>query len=160
MIGYLRTISNDEKIEADNDDSLYEDMIFDSLSLCTDDWWDQLWFIYHTWMQNNNITDVPNPSYQRLHPESFEVGYDVGYGKPHYLNPQQTKKVYDFLASVDNEQLVKHALTQEFKDLLHPQYWPEALQPDYDWIIDYMDSLKEYYKEASDSNLGMLQAIA
>ncbi len=159
MIGRLRIISNDEKIKADSNHSLYEDIVFDSLSLCTDNWWDQLWFIYYIWIQDNNITDMPNPSYQRFNGESFEVGSDVGYGKPQYLNPQQTKKIYEFLASIDNEQLVKYALTKKCNEMLYPHYWPEDLQSDYSWIINYMESLKEYYKKAVESEFGMLQAI-
>jgi hypothetical protein len=159
MIGRLRTLSREEKAEADKDSSLYEKMISDTLSISTDNWWDQLWFIYHIWMKNNNIADVPNPSCQRNKEKDYEVGDDLGYGKPLYLTPEQATKVYDFLATVDPEQLVQHALTQEFDDMLYPHDWPEEFQKGHDWILGYMNTLKEYYKKAVDASAGMLQAI-
>jgi hypothetical protein len=158
MIGRLRTISNSEKEKADKDYTLYEDMLFDSDSLNLNNWWDQLWFIYYVWMKKMNLSDVPNPSYQKNHEKEYETGPDMAYGKPHYLTPEETKRVYDFLASTDSRQLVEYALTQKHNDMLYPHDWPQDIYNGLD-PTGYMNSLNNYYKKAVDLNAGMLQVI-
>lgn len=162
MIGHLKMISEKEKLAADKKPELYEDMIYESETEELDDWWDQLSFIYYIWMKKNNIKDVPNPTFQREAGKKFEVGDDLGYGRPFYLTPIQTKEVYNFLSSVDSKELVEYAITQEAEDLVYPHDPQEEMDsdPDYiNWITKYMDRVTEYYKKAAEIGYGMLQAV-
>jgi hypothetical protein len=89
-----------------------------------------------------------------------EIGQeDVGYGPMRYLPEKELKEVYISIEKLTREDLYKKFNPEEMiKQEIHP-FYTSCTEEDFEYIWDYFQQLREFYKSAMNEGVSVLQYL-
>lgn len=80
-----------------------------------------------------------------------EVGPDAfGYGPARFFTPDVVQKIAEALEKIDMEEIREKFTEEQFKEADLYAYETGDFDEEMEMLIDYLDGLKEFYREASD----------
>jgi hypothetical protein len=87
-----------------------------------------------------------------------DEGQDLGYGPAHYIDMDQVKQLNKELDKITTDQLkLKYNGKEMMEAGIYPEVWDESESLDY--IMDYFQQLKEFYKAADKDNMAVITFI-
>ncbi|OGF66391.1 MAG: hypothetical protein A2Y62_12525 [Candidatus Fischerbacteria bacterium RBG_13_37_8] len=117
---------------------------------------DKTWHALHYLLSGNSEAD--ETPLGKLIMGGKEIGEDLGYGPAHYLTSDEVKKCSDALQKISSNE-IKHRFDPNTlqKADIYPNIWNEELTKEHlDYLLEYFDALKKYYKEAASQQNAML----
>ncbi len=161
MIGNLYRVSEKDLEEILKDSSILESKVYadegenleDLLDL--DKSWEAIFYLL-TGCSIAEIEDAQAPlSWSLFSGQIVDEEQDMGYGPAHYLRVDQVKQLDAELDKISIDELKGKYNGQEMNEAgIYPEVWDREESLDY--VTDYFEQLKEFYKIASEENKAVI----
>ena len=164
MIGNLYRVTSKELEEILKDSSLLEDKVYseesDSLNnlLDLDKSWEGIFFLL-TGYGIAEIDEAKAPlSWSVFGEQIIDEEQDMGYGPANYIDSSQVNELNKALDKISTESLAKKYDAKKMMELgIYPEVWEE--KESFDYLMDYFEQLKEFYKVAEKENNAVISFI-
>lgn len=161
MIGNLFRVTTEDLEEILKDSSLLEtkvyaensDTVTDLLDL--DKSWEAILYL----LTGHGVAEIedakPPLSWVLFSGQVIDQDQDMGYGPAHYINADQVKQLNKELDKITTADLSRKYNGKQMDEAgIYPEVWGEAESLDY--VIDYFNQLKEFYKAAETENKAVI----
>lgn len=165
MIGTLLRLDNKELELILEDSSLLEEKIDaayeneDPMLIDLDKAWEAILFLLTGYGLAKMENASPPLSWVLYAGYVVDEDQDLGYGPGYYLTPDQVKEIDSALQQVsDDDMRTRFDGPKMMKEGIYPEMWDDPSTIDY--ILEYFQSLKTFYKEAAQQSQAVVTFLS
>jgi len=165
MIGNFLRVSNDELNKYLDDSTLLEDRVYSESSdlndpnlIDIDKTWDGILYL----LTGNTLDEIdsadPTLSSIIIGKNTLDENQDMGYGPANYNTAEEVKEIAKILDAIPSSKLKEKFDPKKMMELeIYPTMWDEPNV--FEYVEDYYEKLRDFYKTAAKNNQAVLTFV-